>query len=147
MHRSRTWSEEVPDVFSAEERSRIMAGIKAQDTKPELMLRRALWSIGVRGWRCHRRDLPGRPDIAFGRARLAVFVDGAFWHGHPSKFKAGQSGQFWDRKIAQNKARDERVNHELASHGWKVHRVWDFEVLDDPIAAASCIQEHLRESL
>ena len=136
----------MPDVFSAEERSRIMAGIKTQDTEPELVLRRALWSIGVRGWRCHREDLPGRPDIAFGRARLAVFVDGAFWHGHPSKFKAGQSGQFWDRKIGQNKARDRRVNTELASHGWTVHRVWDFEVLDDPITAAARIQELLRQS-
>jgi DNA mismatch endonuclease (patch repair protein) len=123
-----------------------MARIKGRDTKPELVLRRALWALGVRGWRCHRKDLPGRPDIAFGRARLAIFVDGAFWHGHPSKFKAGQSGEFWDRKIAQNVARDQRVDAELSSEGWTVVRVWDFDVLDNPVGTAERIQDHLRAS-
>jgi DNA mismatch endonuclease (patch repair protein) len=131
----------VADVFSPDERSRIMARIKGRDTRPELMLRRALWALGVRGWRCHRRDLPGRPDISFGRVKLAVFVDGAFWHGHPSKFKAGQSGEFWDRKIAQNAARDRRVDTELSAQGWTVLRVWDFDVLADPVAEATRIQE------
>ena len=134
----------MPDVFSQEERSRIMGRIKSRDTKPELALRRALWAIGVRGWRCHRRDLPGRPDVAFGPAKLAVFVDGAFWHGHPSKYKAGQSGEFWDRKIAENAARDRRANAELAALGWTVIRLWDFEVLKDPLEAASRVKEDLR---
>jgi DNA mismatch endonuclease (patch repair protein) len=134
----------VPDVFSSEERSRIMGRIKGRDTKPELVLRRALWALGIRGWRCHRKDLPGRPDITFGPARLAIFVDGAFWHGHPSKFKAGQSGEFWDRKIAQNVARDQRVDTELSAEGWTVVRVWDFDVLEDPIATATKIEDHLR---
>ncbi len=71
-------------------------------------------------------------------------MDGAFWHGHPSKFKAGQSGEFWDRKIAQNVARDQRVDTELSEEGWTVVRVWDFDVLDDPIAAATFIEDHLR---
>ncbi|MGI8731365.1 MAG: hypothetical protein ACR2LK_15525 [Solirubrobacteraceae bacterium] len=60
-----------------------MARVKGRDTGPEVTLRRALYAAGVRGWRCHRKSLPGRPDVAFGPARLAVFVDGAFWHGHP----------------------------------------------------------------
>lgn len=58
-----------------------MAAVRGHDTKPELLLRRTMWAMGVRGWRVHRRDLPGTPDLAFGRVRLAVFVDGAFWHG------------------------------------------------------------------
>ena len=122
-----------------------MGRIKTRDTKPELALRHALWELGVRGWRCHRRDLPGRPDIAFGPARLAVFVDGAFWHGHPSKYKAGQSGEFWDRKISENVARDRRTNTELAAIGWAVIRLWDYEVLADPLGGANRVKERLRE--
>src|SRR3954470_5771021 len=83
------------DPLSPEKRSRLMSKVKTRDTAPELTLRKALWAGGVRGWRCHRRDLPGRPDLAFGRLRCAVFVDGAFWHGHPSKFRPGKSGDFW----------------------------------------------------
>lgn len=133
----------MPDVFSQAERSRIMGLVKNRDTEPELALRRALWAIGVRGWRCHRGDLPGRPDIAFGPAKLAVFVDGACWHGHPSKYKHGQSGEFWDRKIAANIARDSRVNAELAAIGWTVIRLWDFEVMKDPPGAASRVKDGL----
>lgn len=135
----------MPDMFSQEERSRIMSRVKARDTKPELALRRALWALGVRGWRCHRQDLPGRPDIVFGPAKLAVFVDGAFWHGHPSKYKAGQSGEFWDRKIAENVARDTRVNAELTALGWTVLRLWDFDVLRDAKEAASRVKDSLRD--
>lgn len=137
----------MPDVFSPQERSRIMSRIKARDTKPELALRRALWALGVRGWRCQRRDLPGRPDIAFGPAKLAVFVDGAFWHGHPSKYRAGQSGEFWDRKIAQNEARDRRADADLAALGWSVIRLWDFEVTRDPVEAARRVRRNLGRRL
>lgn len=135
----------MPDVFNPEDRSRIMARIKGRDTKPELVLRQTLWALGVRGWRCHRKDLPGRPDLAFGRARLAVFVDGAFWHGHPSKFKRGQSGEFWDRKIADNKARDRRADTDLAGRGWTVLRVWDFDVLNDPVGVAIKVRDRLQQ--
>lgn len=120
-----------------------MSRIKSRDTGPELALRRALWKLGIRGWRCHRKDLPGRPDIAFGPAKLAVFVYGAFWHGHPSKYKAGQSGEFWDLKIAGNLARDDRANAELAAIGWAVIRLWDFEVTKDPHDAAERVKESL----
>jgi len=135
----------VPDVFSQAERSRIMSRIKNRDTEPELALRRALWRLGIRGWRCHRKDLPGRPDIAFGPAKLAVFVDGAFWHGHPSKYKPGQSGEFWDLKIAENVARDDRANAELAAIGWTVIRLWDFEVMKDPLDAAERVKQGLSD--
>ncbi|MPZ53890.1 MAG: DNA mismatch endonuclease Vsr [Acidimicrobiia bacterium] len=133
------------DVFSPEDRSLIMAKIKSRDTKPELVLRRTLWAAGARGWRCHRTDLPGRPDIAFGPAQLAVFVDGAFWHGHPSKYKEGQSGDFWDRKIAANMARDREADIALEGLGWAPLRLWDFEVMADPPAAATQVQERLHE--
>jgi DNA mismatch endonuclease (patch repair protein) len=113
-----------------------MARVKGQDTGPEMSLRRALWAAGARGYRCHRRTLPGRPDVAFGRSRLAVFVDGAFWHGHPDKYWQGRSGPYWDAKIARNQERDRRVDAELNDMGWRVMRLWDFEVAEDPSGAA-----------
>jgi DNA mismatch endonuclease (patch repair protein) len=76
--------------------------------------------------------LPGCPDLAFGRARLAVFVDGGFWHGHPTKWWLGRSGPYWDAKIERNIARDRRADAELASMNWRVLRLWDFEVETDP---------------
>jgi DNA mismatch endonuclease (patch repair protein) len=118
----------MTDTRTPEQRRRIMAAVRSRDTSPEVALRRGLYAAGVRGWRCHRRDLPGTPDIAFGRARLAVFVDGAFWHGHPSRHKPGRSGRYWDEKIERNVARDRRVDQELGDAGWEVIRLWDFEV-------------------
>ncbi|MGZ4226604.1 MAG: very short patch repair endonuclease [Solirubrobacteraceae bacterium] len=130
----------TPDVYTTEERSRVMATVRNRGTKPELELRRSLWAAGVRGWRCNRRDLPGTPDLAFSRGKLAIFVDGAFWHGHPSKFRPGRSGAFWDEKIARNQARDREVEEELTALGWRVLRVWDFEVLKDPVAAVARVK-------
>lgn len=126
----------MPDTYPPEVRSRVMARVRGKDTSPELALRRALYALGLRGWRCHRKTLPGKPDLAFGRARVAVFVDGGFWHGHPSKYWPGRSGPYWDAKIARNQARDVRANAELADLGWQVVRLWDFEVQADPIGAA-----------
>jgi DNA mismatch endonuclease (patch repair protein) len=105
-----------------------MARVKGSDTGPEIALRRALFAAGVRGWRCNRKALPGKPDLAFGRARLAVFVDGGFWHGHPAKYWPGRSSAYWDQKIKRNQERDLRVKAELESLGWTVLRFWDFEV-------------------
>lgn len=115
-----------------------MSRVRTRDTGPELALRRALWRVGIRGWRLHPKDVPGRPDLVFRRRRVAVFVDGAFWHGHPDYYR-GQSGPFWDEKIARNRARDARVNEELAVAGWTVVRLWDFEVETDPTASAERI--------
>ncbi len=105
-----------------------MAAVKARNTSPELALRRALFDAGVRGWRCHYRKAAGTPDLAWPALQLAVFVDGAFWHGHPSRHQPGRSGKYWDDKIANNVSRDRRVDEALMAHGWRVVRVWDFEV-------------------
>jgi DNA mismatch endonuclease (patch repair protein) len=119
----------VADKLTPEQRSALMSRVRTRDTAPEQVLRRALFAAGIRGWRLHLR-LPGRPDMTFRRARLCVFVDGAFWHGHPDYYH-GQSGEFWDRKIARNRERDAAVNRELAELGWNVLRLWDFEVEKD----------------
>jgi DNA mismatch endonuclease, patch repair protein len=118
-----------------------MSRVRTRDTSPELRLRKALWAAGVRGWRVDCRSVDGRPDLAWIGLRLAVFVDGAFWHGHPDYYR-GQSGPFWDQKIARNRARDEAVNTSLAAAGWTVIRFWDFEV-DRQLE--QCVQRVLRD--
>jgi len=119
------------DHLSPAGRSRVMAAIRSRNTQPELAVRRGLFAAGIRGWRIHRRDLPGRPDLAFGPIRVAVFVDGAFWHGHPEHFTPGRSGAYWDEKIARNRERDRLADEALARAGWRVLRFWDFEVRED----------------
>jgi DNA mismatch endonuclease (patch repair protein) len=120
-----------------------MARVKTRDTAPEVAVRRALWALGVRGWRLHPRGVAGKPDLVWHGPRLAVFVDGAFWHGHPDVYH-GQSGPFWDTKIAANRARDARVNDELAGAGWTVVRLWDFEVEREPVRCAEAVASVLR---
>ncbi len=105
-----------------------MAAIRSTDTKPERRLRQALWERGARGYRCQWPGPGGRIDIAFTRWRLAVFVDGCFWHGHPSKWQPGRWTGYWDAKIKKNMARDIAQNEALVKAGWTVVRVWDFEV-------------------
>ena len=105
-----------------------MAAVRSTDTTPEVQLRRALFAAGIRGWRCHYKRAPGKPDLAWSSLRVAVFVDGAFWHGHPSRHKPGRSGAYWDKKIARNVERDRRVDAELRADAWTVVRIWDFEV-------------------
>jgi DNA mismatch endonuclease (patch repair protein) len=126
----------MPDTYSREIRRRVMQAVRGRDTAPEMRLRRALHAVGLRGWRCSPRMLPGKPDVAFSGRRVAVFVDGAFWHGHPSKYWQGRSSPYWDKKIAGNQKRDRRIDRELAARGWRVVRLWDFEIEARPDAAA-----------
>lgn len=123
-----------------------MARIRSKDTKPELAIRRGLFALGLRGWRCHTRALPGRPDVAFTRWRVAIFIDGAFWHGHPDHFTFGKSGAYWDTKIARTQERDKLANEELRNRGWTVLRFWDFEVRDDPGRCLAAIVAALEEA-
>jgi len=123
-----------------------MARIRSKDTKPELALRRALHARGIRGWRCHAKQVPGKPDIAFTRWRVAVFVDGCFWHGHPDFFTPGKSGAYWDAKIERTKQRDRQANDALLKAGWTVIRLWDFEVNADLEESADRVEEALKAS-
>jgi DNA mismatch endonuclease, patch repair protein len=117
----------MADPWRPEQRRRLMQRVRTKDTAPEVALRQALWAAGIRGWRLHSRSVVGKPDLAWIGRRLAVFVDGAFWHGHPAHYW-GQSGPFWDAKIQRNRERDRAVDKELAGTGWTVIRFWDFEV-------------------
>lgn len=124
-------------------RRRVMSSIRKTDTVPELVLRRALYAVGLRGWRCHRH-LPGTPDVTFTRGHIVVFVDGVWWHGHPDYLPRGRRGPYWDAKIAGNAARDTRINRVLEDMGWTVVRIWDLEVLNDPIGAAHRVATALK---
>jgi DNA mismatch endonuclease, patch repair protein len=136
----------MPDHLSPEGRSRNMAAIRAKNTKPELAIRRGLHARGLRGWRCHSRDLPGKPDLAFTRWKVAVFIDGAFWHGHPEHFTFGRSGTYWDAKIARTQERDRLANGALRAAGWTVVRFWDFEVKEDLDACLGKILDALAQA-
>ncbi|WP_106350378.1 very short patch repair endonuclease [Antricoccus suffuscus] len=118
----------MADHLTPDGRSRVMAAIRSKDTKPELALRSALRAAGATGYRLHLRSLPGRPDIAFTRWRVAVFVDGVFWHGHPDHFHPDRSTEYWRVKIDKTRRRDRAANIALAAEGWVVVRVWDQEV-------------------
>ena len=122
-----------------------MSRIRGRDTGPELILRRALRAAGLTGYRCHYGRAPGRPDVAFVGRRLAVFVDGAFWHGHPDYFVFGKSGPRWDAKIRRNQDRDREVDAMLREDGWRVCRFWDFEVKRDPAGVASVVSSLLAD--
>jgi DNA mismatch endonuclease, patch repair protein len=137
----------MTDTRTPEQRKRIMAAVKRRDTLPELELRRALYAHGLRGWRCDYRKAPGRPDIAWPGRKVAIFVDGAFWHGHPSRHKPGRSGRYWDEKIATNVARDKRVNRELEKVGWVVLRVWDFEIRKDLESVVTRVEAALKSQV
>jgi DNA mismatch endonuclease (patch repair protein) len=117
------------DVFA---RSKMMAAVRGKDTAPEIMVRRLLFKEGYR-YRLHRRDLPGIPDIVLPRFRVAVFVNGCFWHGHRcarGKRPSSHTG-FWDNKLDQNIARDRRNYAALRRCGWKVFLVWQCSIVTD----------------
>ena len=108
-----------------------MAAVRHFDTPPELRLRRALWKLGVR-YRTHLRGVPGRPDLGLKGKRVAVFVDGCFWHGCPRCYVAPKrNADFWARKVRYNRARRRRVLAELKREGWTVVQVWGHEVERD----------------
>jgi len=117
----------MADVLTKKQRTRCMRAIRGKNTKPEILLRKALWYKGFR-YRLKNR-LPGKPDIAFPSERVAVFVDGCFWHGCPEHYqKPATNSEFWREKIQKNKKRDKDVNALLKAQGWKVLRFWEHEV-------------------
>jgi DNA mismatch endonuclease, patch repair protein len=105
-----------------------MAAIRSRDTRPELALRKALRAAGLVGYRCNARGLPGKPDIAYTRWKVAVFVDGVFWHGHPDHFEFGRLGEYWDDKIRRTQERDRLQEAALRDLEFEVIRFWDQEV-------------------
>ncbi|MGD0336334.1 MAG: very short patch repair endonuclease [Candidatus Omnitrophota bacterium] len=118
----------MTDVLTKKQRSYCMSQIRARDTQPEIILRKAISSAGISGYRLNYRLL-GKPDIVFPKRKIAVFIDGCFWHKCPRCFiKPDTNKKFWNEKIASNVKRDKIVNTELKRKGWKVLRIWEHEL-------------------
>ena len=116
--------------MTPEQRSRCMAAIKGKDTKPEMIVRKYLFSRGLR-YRVHNRKLPGSPDIVLKKYKTVVFIDGCFWHGHEGckYYRLPKTNvDFWRHKIAMNIARDYANGVDLRLAGWKVIRVWECDI-------------------
>ena len=116
----------MADVVDSATRSRMMAGIRATNTRIEIMVRKALHAQGFR-YRLHPRGVPGKPDAVFPRFHAVLFVNGCFWHGHDCPmFRVPATRQeFWASKFARNRLRDNDVRRQLRSAGWRVLTVWE----------------------
>ncbi len=116
----------MADVVPPAVRSRMMAGIRGKDTKPEMLLRRGLHALGFR-YRIHARDLPGKPDLVFPGRRAVLFAHGCFWHGHDCALFVWPKSrvEWWRAKIERNQGVDARAISALKASGWRVGVVWE----------------------
>jgi len=120
-------SAKLPDMMGRSQRSDCMSKIRGKDTKVEVVLRKAVWRNGLR-YRLHAK-LPGTPDLVFPRSKVALFIDGCFWHGCPTHGVRPRTNRaFWADKLKKNVERDKQTNRELREIGWKVIRCWEHEV-------------------
>lgn len=123
---------EESGFYTTKKRSKMMSKIRSKNTKPELLFRKALWSKGVR-YRIYSK-LPGKPDVSIKKYKLAIFIDGEFWHGYnwDERMKSIKSNRrFWIPKIERNMQRDHEVNQLLTDLGFTVFRFWSKEILND----------------
>lgn len=132
----------MTDTVDKSTRSRMMAGIGSKNTRPELALRQALHSRGLR-YRLHAKGLPGKPDLLFPKFKAAVFVHGCFWHRHPGcRYATVPSTRalFWKGKFNANIERDRKVSTSLLDQGWRVAVVWECALRDATLVAATSQQ-------
>jgi DNA mismatch endonuclease, patch repair protein len=124
------------DIVDRSTRSRMMSGIRGKNTKPEMLVRKALFAAGLR-YRLHRRDLPGSPDIVLPGRHIAIFVHGCFWHQHEdcrfAKLPRSRP-EFWAAKLAGNVERDRKSQEALITQGWRMLSVWECATRDPVIA-------------
>lgn len=120
----------MADIWSKEKRSAVMSRIRSKDTKPEVMLRKALFALGFR-YLIHNKALPGKPDIVLPKYKTVIFVHGCFWHYH-SECREGRlpntNSVFWKDKLMKNIARDQKHQLELRQSGWNVLIFWECEI-------------------
>lgn len=119
----------MSDIFSFQKRSDIMSKIGGKNTKPEILVRKFLFSKGVR-YRINVKTLPGKPDIVLPKYKTVIFINGCFWHGHNCKKGKLPSSNidFWRKKISNNKSRDDKNSDLLIKLGWKVIIIWQCEI-------------------
>ena len=132
---------------------KIMSSIPSKNTKPELMLRKALWKENLR-YRVNYKKLPGKPDIVFTKDHVAIFCDGDFWHGHNWAIRGLSSldeelsgySEFWRSKILRNIEHDLEINQTLKAQGWTVVRIWESDIRKNLESCVQLIKETLLSS-
>lgn len=132
----------MPDIFSKEKRSQIMAKVSSKETKPEIVVRSFLFRHGFR-FRKNVGKLPGSPDIVLPKYKTVILVHGCFWHGHSCKkgeTRPSTNSEFWNTKIQRNIERDEQVKRDLEMLGWRVLTVWDCELKNKAIFERTMIE-------
>ena len=135
----------MADVLTKEQRKRNMQSIRSKDTKIEMILRKALWSSGIRYGKNYSK-VPGKPDIAITKYKIAIFCDSEFFHGKDweqlkPRLQKGDNGEFWVNKIGKNREHDEQVNKELAFMGWTVIRFWGNDIKKNTGECIKVIEE------
>lgn len=131
------------DRLTSEQRSKNMKAVRNKDTYIELLLRKELWSRGLR-YRKNVGKVFGHPDIVFIKKRIAIFCDSEFWHGYDwenRKYDIKSRSEFWISKIESNIARDKKVNVQLINEGWTVIRFWGREIKKNVVACADIVQQ------
>jgi len=133
------------DVFTKEQRSKIMSSIRSKETKLEKMIRKELWSRGIR-YRKNVTGLFGSPDIAIKKYKVAIFIDSCFWHGCPIHYRRPCSNtDFWDKKIRKNILRDNIVTDYYIQNGWIILRFWEHDVKKNSSRIADEIIKMIRK--
>ena len=120
----------MPDNLTPEQRSLCMSRIKGKDTRLEILVRSELHRRGLR-FRKHVKQLPGKPDIVFTKAKVAVFIDGDFWHGYRFPAWEYKVSDFWKQKISKNRERDTKNRRKLRNMGWTVIHLWQHEIYNN----------------
>ena len=139
----------MADVLTKEQRRKNMQHIRAKDTKIEIILRKALWSKGYR-YRKNYKNLPGKPDIALTKYKIAIFCDSEFFHGKDwevlkPRLQKGDNGAFWVNKISKNISRDDEINKRLLFLGWTVIRFWGNDIKKNTEECLKVIEEVIFE--
>jgi len=134
----------MTDILTPSQRKYNMSRIRGKNTGPEIKLRKLLWTQGVRGYRIHYK-LPGKPDIIFTKKKIAIFIDGCFWHKCPVCFQEPETRkEFWMKKIGSNVNRDLKNTLQLQDEGWTVLRFWEHEIRKTPDNVVEKILQYLQ---
>lgn len=136
----------MADIHTKEQRSRNMAAIKGHgNASTELRLIRYLRRAKIFGWNRHYEKLPGKPDIVFREFRLAIFLDGCFWHGCPKcRLRPATNRKFWNDKIRNNRARDKRMDNKIRTKGWRILHFWEHDIKKNPQKIIIAIKKYIK---
>ena len=141
----------MPDIMTPQQRHLCMSHIRSKDTKPEQLVRQALWHKGFR-YRLHVKDLPGKPDIALTKYKIAIFCDSEFFHGKDwevlkPRLENSNNSEYWIKKISRNMERDNEINKQLLFMGWTVIRFWGKDILKDIDTCIQVVEETIWDTV